>query len=411
MKKSHLLCAVMAVGMMTSCSNQLDELNVGSDGDKLEITTSENESLYPVDDGAEPLTGTRAEQMLRLLRKVDPANSLAMYKTQITDEQFQEIKLFTDSLVMGLMTEKEKHEKIFRWICDNIKYEESDNDPYAVFKNRAAICQGYANLLKVMAISQGIPVVSINGMMYNMGHAWTYVYADGIWYMSDPTNGKISVAENLSDYVGYEPSWAELSLFENDDFLFEYNDGRLNVAQVKSNDIVLTVPYSAGGFVVSSFSPSVAMSENIKEVYVGKNIETLGEQGVVGLQLYGQSVEVVHIDPQNPYLESYEGVVYRKEGDTTTPYYIPAHATRIVLKPKKLYGKGVVTGHEYVEEIVFPEGVERISDYAIEGCPNLKRIYVPENTEISRRAFYGMYQDYEVIRGNGETSVPVITMD
>lgn len=414
MKKTHFFSALFVVALMSSCTSQLNDLQLKTSGDKLEVGASENSNLFPVEDDAVRLSGTKSEQMLALLRKVDPKNSLSLYRTQITEEQFQEIKKFTeDNIVMGITSEKDKHDAIFRWITQNITYKHSNNDPYEVFKNRTAICQGYANLLKVMAISQGIPVVSVNGMLVPFGgHAWTYVYADGVWYMSDPTNGKISLAENLSDYVAYEPSWAGLALFENDEFQFEYNDAHLNVTQVKSTDLKVTVPYSAGGFVVTSFSPISALSDNIKEIYIGKNIETLGENGVVGLKDYGKLVEVVHIDPENPYLESYEGIVYKKQGDTTTPYYIPAHLNRIVLKPKLMYGKGVVVGHEYVEEIVFPEGVEYIGDYAIEKCPRLKRVYVPENAELSRRALYNMYQSIEVIYGDGGgTGVPVVTVD
>lgn len=93
------------------------------------------------------------------------------------------------------------------------------------------------------------------------------------------------------------------------------------------------------------------------------------------------------------------------------PYYIPDQIKRIVLKPYKIYGKGVVGGHQNVEEIVFPEGVEAITDYAVENCPNLKRIYVPENAVLGKRAFRNIPQDCEVIRQKTETGIPTITVD
>lgn len=412
MKTFPFFCALLCVGALSSCSTQMDDMLVAGSTDPVEnVTSSDEGQFYPVPDDAVQLTGTHAEQMLQLLNVIDPQQALVLYDTSITDEQFQEIKAFTETLVIGLTSQKEIHEKIFNWITSNIKYENSDNDPYAVFKNRKAICQGYANLLKVMLLSQNVPVISINGTMYNMGHAWTYVYADGQWYMSDPTNGVIKVAKEISTYVGYEPARAEFAFFNDDNYLYEYSNGHLNLKIVKKGTEKFTVPYSAGGFVVTSFSPEVDLPAEIKEIYVGKNIQTLGEQGVVGIQDHGKNIESVHIDPDNQYLESYEGVVYRKQGDTTMPYFIPAKITRIVLKPAKVYNKGVIVDHENVEEIVFPEGVQVIGDYAIEKCPNLKRVYVPEDAIVSKKALYNIWQDVEIIREKTETGIHSVTMD
>lgn len=411
MNKKHLFGIFLCAGMFVSCCYEYDELDIGNNTEKSDAAVFEDEHLFPVEDDAVNLSGTRAEQMYCLLGKVNPEQALTLYNTRITDEQFDEIKAFTDNLVKDLTSQFDIHETLFRWVCDNIKYEQSDNDPYPVFINRRAICQGYANLLKVMLLSQNISVVSVNGMMYNIGHAWLYVYADESWYMSDPTNGKISIANDINDYVGYEPSFAELSLFENEDYQFEYSDGLLNISRVKKAGDILTVPYSAGGFVVRSFNPKSDLPENIREVYIGKNISAIGGNGLVGLDLYGQSVENVYIDPLNPELESYKGIVYQKKGDTTTPYYIPYNMTNINLKPNREYGKGVISGHECVEEIVFPKGVESIGDYAIENCPKLKRVYIPENAVISENALYGMSQEIEIIRQKEGTGIPVVTVD
>ena len=50
-------------------------------------------------------------------------------------------------------------------------------------------CQGYANLLRTMCHTQGIPAFNANGELVPLGgHAWDYVCADSVWYVSDPTN-------------------------------------------------------------------------------------------------------------------------------------------------------------------------------------------------------------------------------
>ena len=261
-----------------------------------------------------------------------------------------------------------------------------------------------------MLLSQNIPVVSVNGFAWGLGHAWLYTCLDGVWYLSDPTNN-FSMPETDPGCNDLQPYFLEWTVYEDDKSLVEYSGNELTLIKVKSGDTKYTVPYSAGGFVLTAFNPESALPENIREVYIGKNIVSLGYQGLIGLKVHGKNIEQVHVDPANPYLEEYEGVVYLKEGDTHMPYYIPDQIKRIVLKPYKIYGKGVVGGHQNVEEIVFPEGVEAITDYAVENCPNLKRIYVPENAVLGQRAFRNVPQDCEVIRQKTETGIPTITVD
>lgn len=409
--KLPVFCALLCAGFLTSCSTQMDDFQWSSSTEKVDEGNSDANQFFPVEDDAVVLEGSYHEKAVQLLKAGNPENALTLYDTKITTEQFQEIKDYADKCVAGLTSDKAIHDCLLTWVYRNIEYTESDNDPYAVFINRKAICQGKANLLKVMLLSQNIPVVSANGFTWGQGHAWLYVYLDGKWYLSDPTNDIIKDADDANACKDFSPYFLEWAVYEDDKSLVEYSGGDLTLVKVKSGDTKYTVPYSAGGFVLTAFNPESALPENIKEVYVGKNIAAIGYGGVIGLKVNGTYVEQVHVDSANPYLEEYEGVIYLREGDTTTPYFIPNHIERIVLKPKKVYGKGVIVGHQSVEEIVFPEGVEVINDYAIENCRKVKRIYIPENTILGKRAFYDMPQDFEVIRGDSETGVPTITVD
>lgn len=412
-----ILYSLLAAGCMFSCDNKGDEPVSLAKIENLEEQPKENENLFPIEDDAIKLSDySYCNQMLYLLGKVDPHNCLVLYDTKIKDYEFQEIKEFTENLVKGETDQVKIMDMIFFWVADNIKYDFADNDPYPVFKNRKAVCQGYANLYKVMLLTQDIPVISINGLAniggYMVGHAWNYSYANGDWFMADPTNRRIDMVENISGYDSdYQPLSAELALFENDSYLFEFSGGHLNIACVKQGSEKLVLPYSAGGFVVSSFNPEKDMPAEIKELYMGKNISSIGSEGSIGLEQYGKSVEMVYIDPANPELESINGVVYLKKGDTVTPYFIPYGMTRIEFKPNKVYGKGLVYGHENLEEMYFPDGVEKIEDYAVEACPKLKYVSIPEKTEVSENAFYGMSQNIEIHRRSEGTGIPIVTVD
>lgn len=417
MRKNMILCSLFVAACMFSCDNKSDEPVSKSKTEYIKEEQKENENLFPIEDDAIKLSDySYCTQMLYLLDKVDPQDCLVLYDTKIKDDEFQEIKEFTDNLVKGETDQVKIMDIIFFWVADNIKYDFADNDPYPVFKNRKAVCQGYANLYKVMLLTQNIPVISINGLAniggHMSGHAWNYSYANGDWFMADPTNRRIDMAVNISGYDSdYQPLSAELALFENDSYLFEFSGGHLNIASVKQETEKLSLPYSAGGFVVTSFNPEKDMPAEIKEVYIGKNISLIGADGSIGLKQYGKSIEMVYIDSANPELESINGVVYLKKGDTVTPYFIPYGMTRIEFKPNKVYGKGLVYGHENLEEMYFPDGVEKIEDYAVEACPKLKYVSIPEKAEVSENAFYGMSQEIEIHRRSEGSGIPVVTVD
>lgn len=414
MKKTlPFFCALLCASAFLSCSTQMDDMQLAVSADQVETGSSNSDHFFPVEDDAVQLKGTYHEKATELLLTGDPKLGLSLYDTKITEEQYQEIKTYTDNIVKGLTSEKAIYDAIFLWIHKNITYKESDNDPYAVFKNRTAICQGYSNLLKVMLTSQGIPAVSANGFVWGgMGHAWIYTYVDNVWYLSDPTNNTtFQVSDPKCNEDKFEPYFLEYAVYEDDNCLVEFSGGELTLVKVKKGDAKFTVPYSVKGYVLTAFNPESEIPETVKEIYIGKNINSISYQGLIGLRTFGTSIEQVHIDPANPKLEEYEGVVYLKEGDTTIPHYIPNQIKRIVLKPNKIYGKGIVVGHQNVEEIVFPEGVEVITDYAVENCQSLKRIYVPENVVLGKRAFYNVPQDCEVIREKTETGIPTITID
>ena len=71
----------------------------------------------------------------------------------------------------------------------------------------------------------------------------------------------------------------------------------------------------------------------------------------------------------------------------------------VEMLPLEVVGKNTICNHRHVKEIYFPAGTMRIEDYAIEACPKLERIYVPEGAEIANEALYDCPQDVEIIRG------------
>lgn len=370
----------------------------------LQTTTSEaNPELFPIMDSSKDYSlSYEAEKLRRLLLKMDVNRALVMGETHITDEQMAEIKTFVDENLKG-DTPYDTYRKIFEWITQNVQYAFSAPaylDPYDVFINKRCVCQGYANLLKTMCISQGIPAICVNGMLGTQGaHAWNYVYAGDQWYVSDPTNNREFLMSNVEKYKNsLIPHRADLNLFEDENFVYNFQDKYFNVAEVKQcAHAYLTVPYSAEGIRINSFHPNEPIPSNVTQLYIGDNIKTLGDY-TEELATMMPHLEEVFVDPANKRLQSYKNVVYQGTS-STTPYFIPARVTRIELKPMKVVEKNTLIYLDCLEELVIPEGTESIEAYAVESCPNLKRVYIPEAlTDIDPDAFYRCGENVEIVR-------------
>ena len=101
-------------------------------------------------------------------------------------------------------------------------------------------------------------------------------------------------------------------------------------------------------------------------------------------------IEEFIVSPDNPYLFSYDGVIYDKE--TCEILFTPTGTKKKVLHLpdgiKEIKSKG--WNNTSIEEVVLPESVEKIGKNAFSTMWGLKRIVIPESvTEIDDSAFYG----------------------
>ena len=351
---------------------------------------------FAKDDGASALDGSSAKNVARLLDKAGPGIIKGMGNINISEAQYKEIKTFTDKLVEGKDSEMDVYREIFKWIVTNINYASGyvDNDPYPVFQTKQAICQGYANLLTVMLHSQDIPCMNANGMLNPVGgHAWNYVWLDE-WYVSDPTNNGHFRMADFESNKHLDPMSLDAVLFEDEHFVFNFYERHLNLRQVKQSGKQLTVPFSTNGFKVTSFNPVTNLPSEVEEIYIGKNVETLGES-IIGLNQYAPSVKYAYVDKENKKMESYGQVVYRND----MPYYVPASAKTIQFKGIATFGKNFLAGHQHVQTVVIQPGTKTLEAYAFENCPNLQKAYIPEETKVDGNAFYKVHSSFKITRG------------
>lgn len=404
MKKLYTILGVILCIGFAACTNE-DEETVGLAIENIPNPIFFSAPNFPSDDGSISFENSesRSDRFAKLLEATTPDRALDATPLDITEEQMAKIKAFADDLCTTATSETQKIKLLTKWCKENITYDYTNNNAWSVFEKRTGVCQGYANLLKAMLLSQGIPCVVVNGYYDYYGHAWNYAYSakDKQWFICDPTNSTSTYYLGSSSASHLQPEMADIILFEDDGFCYNYYENNLNVCTVKSESTDLVVPFSAGGYRVTMFNPSTAIPASVKNIYIGKNITSLG-QNIKGLVAYRSSDEMCYVDPDNEWYGSANGVIYNKDwqGNLTSIVYIPSMMKTVTLLPMEKVEKNTIIDQEGVEVIIFSEGTKYIEAYAIESCPNLRTVYVPEGCKMDKDAIYRCPKNVNVIIGN-----------
>ncbi|MBQ0049394.1 MAG: transglutaminase domain-containing protein [Bacteroidales bacterium] len=360
---------------------------------------------FPANDGSQTLYQTdKAYNLMLLLQKTDAqrAMSRSMFP-ELTDDQFATIKKKADEVCQYCTTDAARIDALNTWVKKNMTYDQAPTEPWTVFNNLKGVCQAYSNLLKVMLLTQGIPCVGINGWYGTVGaHAWVYGYANDTkeWWVCDPTNSY--TVNKMTDYKSYSKLNAEftdIELFEDDQFAYNLYSGYFNVCRIKKAGKNLVIPFSKEGFKINSFNPNVAIPSTVRDIYIGANIETIGTQSTrIGLKAYPAQDERCHVDEGNAELGSYEGVIYTRDyaRNLNSILYIPRRMTTITMMPMETVWKNTITRLESVEVIIFPAGTKKLEAYAIEDCPSLRLVRVPQGCDVDAQAVYKCSNNVEI---------------
>jgi hypothetical protein len=125
-------------------------------------------------------------------------------------------------------TDWERVRAIFRWIAENIVYDDAGynsgkygfNDANEVLRQRKGVCDDYADLFKAMAESAGLACEKVTGWSKGYGyvdgakmdkpdHAWNAVFVDDEWHLMDVTwaagygetvNGKLKTTRKFKEH-------------------------------------------------------------------------------------------------------------------------------------------------------------------------------------------------------------------
>ncbi len=130
-------------------------------------------------------------------------------------------------------TDYDKARAVYEYVIANTEYEYSPDDQSiaGVFRDRQAVCAGYAGAVQYLLERMGVECLYVTGDMKNSAedHAWNVVNLDGAYYYLDATNGdqpqflqgdevEVSAGTVLYDYLCPFPGEYENMVQSHDQF-------------------------------------------------------------------------------------------------------------------------------------------------------------------------------------------------
>ena len=166
---------------------------------------------------------TFEENYLNMLKvqNLNPKDYLGL--EYMDEKENMELGALARSIIKGIDSEYERLEAIHDWVAENIYYDydtyyglidssadaqnldskyEFSSNAYRAYKNRYAVCQGYAELTLALCREVGIPTILIHGKALGgkvmgewedtqdfrgTGHAWNGMFVDNRWIIIDST--------------------------------------------------------------------------------------------------------------------------------------------------------------------------------------------------------------------------------
>lgn len=121
-----------------------------------------------------------------------PEGDLAVYRaTTLARAIAVHDQLWADGFITNRMTDLEKAQVYFTWVCSNCVYDYTADDasishiPYSLFQNGTAVCDGYTGAYNLLLQLEGISCYALS----NQEHIWTVAALDGAEYHIDTTWG------------------------------------------------------------------------------------------------------------------------------------------------------------------------------------------------------------------------------
>ena len=316
--------------------------------------------------------------------------------------EYKAIKDLAISLTEGLTTDTEKARAIFNWIVDNIEYDVAAVSwtVEEVFKNKKAVCAGYAWLMQDMLSAIYIPSLYASGYSYsgtrctvadilndtvsekypNIGHAWLICNLDGEVYICDPTWDNFMISPD--------------SLARNQIVTTEVNGLKVIPSNIDVRLYANAIYYSQNGEIYSLYNGLLTSYSGIQltlnTVYT---YEYIARSGTDYSDTGGYDYFTMYKSCNIMYSSHY--VLKNLMVDASAIKYTFVNYIRLIAFNRHWYGEEI--DFLYKEKFIFAKnGVA----YFFDANENLTAVYIPEGVDASDLPLYvngyyvlGVYKD------------------
>lgn len=169
------------------------------------------------------------------------------YKTTKEKESFvrSEVTTILKDLNLEGLTDYQRLDKIIKYMNQNYSYDDTLKKftAYDLITSKQAVCQGYGEMLYLLARGASIPVRTQEGTLKDTPHLWNLVKIGNAWYHVDATNFNLFKNEPYvvlptESLLNYQYSWQNLMEIISDTINLvdvNYNSGLYTSDSISSN--------------------------------------------------------------------------------------------------------------------------------------------------------------------------------
>ena len=309
-----------------------------------------------------------------------------------------------------------------------------------------AVCAGIARAVNLLLDRAEISNYYVSGTEWGVAHAWNLVELNGEYYFVDATSDLnqdaykyfLKCEADFSEHVytsieGLDDvssiKWAEKSYCDTveggyekvGDFLINGGKGDITIHSYIGHEENVVIPAEINGRKVKSIAQyAIQYSPEMKTLTISEGVEKIASlfvnwapnlvkvslptsaglysassgsfhTGISGFIQQCESLEVIEVPKENPYLAVVDGALYDKSLTTLITY--PAGSkTECVKIPEGVttISSDAFECNQYLKKVVFPDSVVEIDYWAFNGCSALEEINIPKNCKlIGQFAFCG----------------------
>lgn len=164
-----------------------------------EEETEGQEEIYIRGEASEEQIAAEQKAWTLINKYADPDYFLTDPEREyMTDAQFEELRQAASQAVTGCTTQYEKIKAIMAFVADRTYYDyyayynnkPSYWSPYEVYEQKRAMCSGYAELMRTLCISIGIPCMDLEGHAHEYNAVYDsenakWIFVDATWCSSN----------------------------------------------------------------------------------------------------------------------------------------------------------------------------------------------------------------------------------